>query len=373
MAKKLALIRSFSANEAEIEFFKNCESLELKFIGPDISPGRESSRIQYIAPQLRFPLGIDPISILRGGKFSVGSWVYMKDLERYLRTVDFVNIHDAWFFFSRQAAIISKRLNKPLVTTVSETIPRHYSSYLPPYAQNTRIGIENTDLFIAITKKARTYLNSLHISNSKVKVIYPGIDLSKFYPRDKPVNDGAIKVLFVGRLIKEKGIAELLEAFAFLCGKFQDKIELWIVGRGYLEPLVREYGSKYPIKYLGFVNYEKLPEIYRECDIFCLPSKDRVKWGIKLWEEHLGYVLLEAMASALPIVSTDCGCIPEIIGSDNLIIPGSTPDKLAGGLLNLVVNKEKRYEIGKNNRERAERYFDIKKQAEMLEKEILKL
>ena len=56
MAKKLAVIRSFGINAAEIEFFKNCVDLELKFIGPDISPGSESSRIKYVIPPLTFPL-----------------------------------------------------------------------------------------------------------------------------------------------------------------------------------------------------------------------------------------------------------------------------------------------------------------------------
>ncbi|MCK4419815.1 glycosyltransferase family 4 protein [Candidatus Aerophobetes bacterium] len=371
MAKKLAVIRSFGINDAEIEFFKNFADLELKFIGPNICPGSESSHVQYVTPQLIFPLKIDPVSILRSGKFSVGSWVYMKNLDRCLSTVDFVNIPDTWFFFSRQAAVISKRLNRPLITTVWETIPHHYSSYLPPYAWNARIVVKNTDLFIAVTKKAKAHLESLHISASKIKIVYPGVDLSKFYPRNKPVNEGPTKVLFVGRLINEKGVAELLKAFAFLCQELQDKVELWIVGRGYLESLVNGYASKYPIEYLGFVNHEKLPEIYRKCDIFCLPSKDRVKCGIKLWEEQLGFALLEAMASGLPIVSTDCGCIPEIVGSDNLIIPSSAPDKLVAGLLDLLVNKEKCHEIGRNNRKRAERHFDAKKQAKILEKEIL--
>lgn len=133
-AKKLAVVRSFGANDAEIEFFKSCVDLDLEFIAPDITPGSESSRIQYVIPQLTFPFKIDPVSILRSGEFGVSSWVYMKDLEEYLCTVDFVNIPDPWFFFSRQAAIISKRLSKPLVTTVWETIPHHFSSYLPPYA-----------------------------------------------------------------------------------------------------------------------------------------------------------------------------------------------------------------------------------------------
>jgi len=168
-------------------------------------------------------------------------------------------------------------------------------------------------------------------------------------------------------------VAELLKAFAFLCQELQNRIEFWIVGKGYLESLVNDYASKYPIRYLDFVNHERLPEIYRKCDIFCLPSKDRVKCGIKLWEEQLGFVLLEAMASGLAIVSTDCGCIPEIVGSDNLIIPSGAPDKLAAGLLDLSVNKEKCHEIGRNNRKRAERHFDAKKQAKILEKEILRL
>ncbi|GAI17869.1 unnamed protein product [marine sediment metagenome] len=226
---------------------------------------------------------------------------------------------------------------------------------------------------IAATKKARTHLESLHISACKIKIVYPGVDLSKFYPRGKSVNDGVIKVLFVGRLISEKGVAELLEAFASLSQELQDKVELWVVGRGYLESLVNGYASKYPIKYLGFVDHEKLPEIYRKCDIFCLPSKDRVTCGIKWGEEQLGWVLLEAMASGLAVVSTDCGCIPEIVGSDNLIISSSAPDKLAAALSNLLLNKEKCHEIGRNNRKRAERYFDAKKQARMLEKEILRL
>jgi len=163
----------------------------------------------------------------------------------------------------------------------------------------------------------------------------------------------------------------LLKAFAFLCQELQNRIEFWIVGKGYLESLVNDYASKYPIRYLDFVNHERLPEIYRKCDIFCPPSQNRVKCGIRWGEEQLGWVLLEAMAPGLPIVSTDCGCIPEIVGSDNLIIPSSAPDKLVAGLSNLLVNKEKCHEIGRNNRKRAERHFDAKKQAKILEKEIL--
>jgi glycosyltransferase involved in cell wall biosynthesis len=127
---------------------------------------------------------------------------------------------------------------------------------------------------------------SLKINN--VKTVYHSFDENFFYYKNLQRD---IDFLYVGRLVKEKGIEELLEIFK------NRKENLYIVGDGYLKNLVKDYSVKFKnIIYLGKKNKKNLSELYNRAKFLILNSKKTSSW-----EELFGIVLIEAMA---------CGCIP---------------------------------------------------------------
>ena len=107
---------------------------------------------------------------------------------------------------------------------------------------------------------------------------------------------------------------------------------------------------------------DKLSSIYNQCDVLCLPSIDRTKWGFKIWEEQFGWTLVEAMSCGLPIIASDCGAIQEVIGSHNFLVNQNSSKMLNDAFTKLVENPNLLKEIGKMNRLRALQFYDINKQ-----------
>jgi len=142
---------------------------------------------------------------------------------------------------------------------------------------------------------------------------------------------------------------------------------------GKVEALVYRYARKYPIRFLESVSYDKLPEIYRRCDVLCLPSFDRKMWWMKVWEEQFGFVLMEAMACGLPVIASDCGAIPEVVGPENLIVRQGSADNLFNALHEIMKNESFRGCLSEANRARAEKLFDIEKQRRKLSNILCKL
>jgi phosphatidylinositol alpha-1,6-mannosyltransferase len=357
---RLAIVRSFGLRPFDVNFFESCDQFEISFI--HCLPKKLKSNSKSIQLRLEPVFPFDPISRLSGvhNLISLSSWAILENLEEHLESADCINTIETHFFLSRQCAEISRRLRKKLVLMVSQNMLLHPSRFFLPYSWNSRVAVKSADLFIAVSQKAKLYLQSLSADDEKIRIVHPGIDVDKFHPPAQKKNC-IPRILFVGDLLANKGLPELLKAEAQLY-KAGFEHELWVCGKGRLEPLVHEYSRKYPVRYLGFVDYEKLPEIYRECDIFCLPSRDLRIFGLKISQEQFGFSLLEAMSSALPIVTNDSGSKQEVVGSENLVTRKGSVKQLFNALKHLVVDENERVRIGRYNRKRAEKFFEIKKQ-----------
>ncbi len=224
-------------------------------------------------------------------------------------------------------------------------------------------------MFILRTQKAADYLRSLGADESKMKVVYIGLDLSKFKMANQDTEK--VRILFVGELVESKGIEDLLRVFSRLVGKYLN-LELWVVGKGKLVNRVVASSKELPVKYLGYLPGFELPKIYQKCQIFCLPSKTIKYFRVKWIEEMFGYVLVEAMASGLPIVSTYCGAISEVVGGSNMLVTQGDEDNLFKALSSLVSDRAARVKIGMANRNRAEDKYNLDrqviKQSELIER-----
>ena len=162
-----------------------------------------------------------------------------------------------------------------------------------------------------------------------------GVDLLRFSPTTEVPNHRTIRILFVGQVSIRKGVPDLITAFAQLC----DKTELLLVGP--IEPIMQKLLSTMPMERVqvrGAVPAEALPDIYREADIFCLPSL----------EEGLPLVLLQAMASGLPIAATPETGAEDIIadGKEGRIVSANNHEALHGILEAMVSDAEERHAMG---------------------------
>ena len=183
----------------------------------------------------------------------------------------------------------------------------------------------------------------------EVSVIPNGISLEKFKVSSRYKKESTRTVIFVGRLHPVKGIQYLIEAMTIVHQKMPDT-KLIIVGdgaeRSRLEKHVKELDLNDCIQFAGKVPQERIPEFMHQADIFVLPSLS----------EGFPSVLLEAMASGLPVIATSVGGIPELIdeGINGFLVNIKRPDEIADRILTLMQNDDIRKEMSANNREKAE-------------------
>jgi|SRR3989344_5294504 len=177
------------------------------------------------------------------------------------------------------------------------------------------------------------------------------VDTDLFVPLSPKHYSNKVKVLYVGKLLKIKGIPRLIN----LIKKYQwQNIEFLVVGGGpYKKEIIEMEKEHYPVKYLGHIKNKKdLVSIYQNSDILILPS----------FRENFGIVLLEAMACQLPVVSTDCAGPSEIVedGINGLLIPQDNKEAFRDAILKLANSPELRDKLGKNGRKKVEKMYDVK-------------
>lgn len=143
--------------------------------------------------------------------------------------------------------------------------------------------------------------------------------------------------------------------------KKYSNLQLTMVGNGEeKDNLIRLIGSINPSRQIEIkqVGYDQMPLVYQNADIFCLLSKPT-----KYWEEYFGMALIEAMVSGLPIISTDCGAISEVLGDKEWIIKPGGWQEAVNKIDQLIKNRSLRKLIGLKNYKRAIKYFDSQKVA----------
>jgi len=158
------------------------------------------------------------------------------------------------------------------------------------------------------------------------------------YIRNKVNATPPYRVLFVGRLSAEKGIAHLLKAIALLAAE-GEAIELHVVRTGPLDAKLQRQAQTMNIAHLvhfhGFVPQgNKLRRLYRQSDVFVLPSL----------QDQQPKVLMEAMSQSVPVIATNVGGIPSVIknGESGLLVPPAQPETLAVTIHHVLSKKELR-------------------------------
>jgi len=303
---------------------------------------------------------IDGVSVVRAGSLGAVASVPLcpsLPLEIWRRSVDCVVLHEPNPIAGTALAVRcpSRRL-----------VVWHHSDVLrpwwapPTYGRLQRLMYRQADCVIA-SSQAFADQSPLVRAARRVAIVPFGIALDRFsdkgpdasvQTRVRALGAGhpGPRVLFVGRFVYYKGLEVLIDAVASCRG------ELWLVGEGPLEPELRRRaaarGLADRVRWFGRVADAELPAYYRAADLFVLPSVATT--------ETFGVVQIEAMASGLPVVSTNLPTgVPWVNqhGLSGLVVPPGDVDALAAAIRRLEDDEPLRRRLGENAMARARQHF----------------
>jgi colanic acid/amylovoran biosynthesis glycosyltransferase len=223
--------------------------------------------------------------------------------------------------------------------------------------------VRDADFVVCISDYGRSQLMALVEEQhwDRIHVVRCGVDLASYCASGTPSANGVPTVLAVGRLVPLKGHAVLLEAISLLNGA-GEPIRATIIGdgprRAALEQRARVLGIADHVRFTGTVGQDEIGAYYERADVFCLPS----------FIEGIPVVLLEAMASGVPVVASRITGIPELVedGTSGLLVPPGRSDLLAQALHSLLADVGRRAELAAAARRRVALEYELTASAQRL-------
>lgn len=201
--------------------------------------------------------------------------------------------------------------------------------YPPPFSWGERWVLRQADFALAGTDDAGNVLRHKGYRGPLRIVPQFGTAEALFRPAGQ-ANERPFTIGFVGRIVPEKGVQILLRAAARLGGEWR----LRLIGGGSagseMKALAQSLEIDGKVSFVGLLPSAALPAEYHELDLLVLPSLTR-----RNWKEQFGRVLVEAMASGVPVIGSDSGAIPAVIGGAGRIVPEGDVAALAAALREL--------------------------------------
>jgi glycosyltransferase involved in cell wall biosynthesis len=230
--------------------------------------------------------------------------------------------------------------------------------YLPFYHKLLVECYHKSDRIIAVSEYSKQDLVNRGISEQKIKTVPNGVDTEIYHPGPSSIEfEWNTVLLYVGPLTERKGIKYLLYALRAVLSEHSD-VGLVLVGDGNskrLENLTKELKIENHVRFEGFVPENDLPEYYRSSDVFVFPSL----------LEGFGMVLLEAMASGLPVISTRTSAIPEVVGDAGILVEPRNIEDLEAKITDFITNS-KMEKFSKLSTERVQNNFTWERTAILL-------
>ncbi len=199
-------------------------------------------------------------------------------------------------------------------------------SYPPPFRWLERYVFKRA-AGIAGTASAADVLRSKSFRGALAVIPQFGVDEGLFAPDESARRRGKFTIGYAGRLVAAKGIELLVEATRSL----GDDSELQIAGAGPLKPALRRFAvDGGPVRLLGTLPSEEMPRFYRGLDVLVLPTLGR-----RGWTEQFGRAAIEAMACGVPVIVSDAGELPSVVGTAGRIVPAGDGNALQRALQEL--------------------------------------
>ncbi|MFC5044038.1 glycosyltransferase family 4 protein [Ornithinimicrobium kibberense] len=297
---------------------------------------------------------------------------YAFGLRGLVEDVDVVVVNESHLASSAQVAQLrSAGGSFQMVVTQSENIAFNYDNEHRAATRKAAVHAA-ADLFLARTPRTAEALQLEGVPADRIVVQPFGVDTSRF-DRVSPrldlrqswkANEGDVVFVYLGRLLPEKGLVPLLSALA-RARPDTGRARLAMVGSGGAERQLRRavsaLGLDDIVTFTPWVAKEDVPAVLASADVLAMPSLPT-----PYWEEQLGYVLIEAMAAGLPILSTLSGSMPFVVSDAGLLVEPYDVDALARAIRQLASDSTLRHTLGERGRSRARSDFDLARVGEGL-------
>lgn len=244
-------------------------------------------------------------------------------------------------------------------------IPYSFTAHAVDIYKNTvkprilRKRMSNAEFVVTVSNVNKHFLEELSPeSKDKIVVVYNGIDLKRFRHVDRSSKE-PFTILCVGRMVEKKGLEYLIEACADLKSQGFD-FKCNIIGKGKLRPklnsMIAELDLKDQVKLAGVVTQDKIAQWFNEADAFVLPciiAQDGNREGLPV-------SISEALASGLPVITTDVAGITEAVshGENGLIVPERDTQAISTAIRELIIDPAFRERMAANARSSVGRKFD---------------
>jgi glycosyltransferase involved in cell wall biosynthesis len=284
-------------------------------------------------------------------------------LEKIISQVspDILHIEEEHYsFVTYQAIRLAKKYN---VKSMFVSLQNIYKIYPFPFSWIEKYNIKNADCAVAVSDEIRNVLIRKGLGKEQIPVIPYGVDHLMYCKMESKKLESKLgldsfTIGYMGRFVIEKGIMDLLQAVSRISNNFN----LLLVGSGKLKHKIeaegRRLGLLEKIRIVDSISSSQVPYYLNCMDCLVLPSRTTRKW-----KEQFGRVLTEAMSCEVPVIGSDSGEIPNVIGDCGLVFKEGDVDDLSSKITLLINNPGLRGGLAKKGRQRVLDNFTQEKAA----------
>ena len=242
----------------------------------------------------------------------------------------------------------------PRAAIVLQTAQNIYRQYPPPFCWAEKRAFRRVDAAYACSETTREVMRAKGF-DKPMAIIPFGVDTRLFAvsPANGRAANEPLTIAYVGRMLPGKGLNILADALSQLTST---NWKLLVVGdgpeRSAFETQLSELGLRDRVQFLGAISYDDVPATFKQIDMLVMPTQttSRIR-------EQFGRVLVEAMASGVPVIGSTSGAIPEVIAEAGLVVPEGDSRELAGAIEKLLLNPALRSQLARAGRERVEQHY----------------
>lgn len=328
-------------NQGKLDAIAAKDSVEVALLAPkrwQANEWNKSLPLENPFPRIK----LFPASILFSGRGGaclyspLAIWQAMRHFQPDILQVE----HEVFSLAAFQFALLARLTHKPIFFFGWENMERSLSPFrrwLRRIILKTAAGVICGNSDGAQLVKAWGFQGDITVMPQM------GVDPQVFPPKPESAQDKVFTIGFVGRLAHQKGIDTLITA-AQLLQQQGHRFRLVICGSGPDEASLKQAAHIQTVNELitwrGGVRHDEVPQEMQAFDALVLPSRT-----VDTWKEQFGHVLIEAMATNVPVVGSSCGEIPNVIGRSDLVFTEANPQELAAILARLISDADWRSHV----------------------------